>query len=177
VLGPVVGALVLLLAACSGSAPQATKLPALTSTPSGPSSASADPNTELAAATAVVRRYYALLNGATTVANADALASLMTPSCKCRAVATSTSEVARRGQQYFGTTRVLALRASIDGAGIASVLVTYDYSASGIRDSNGAIVQRFPGRKGATVNFELVKQRERWLIDALMYISEGEVTR
>ena len=93
-----VAAGLVVLSACSsgGSAPRT--LPPLSSTPAAvvstppPTSKAA----ELAAVKAVVRRYYALLNAPTTVANANALAALMTADCKCREVVAATRHAARR---------------------------------------------------------------------------------
>src|SRR3954447_8253720 len=103
----VVVACLAVLTGCSSGGSAARTLPPLSTTPAAVTS-TAPPTSraaELSAIKAVVRRYYQLLNSPTTLANADALAALMAPNCKCREVAQSTREVATSGRHYYGVTR------------------------------------------------------------------------
>jgi len=92
--------------------------------------------------TATLRRYYALINAPTTVANGEALAALMTAKCTCRRVATSTIDAARRHQTYFGKATVVSITPTVDGPTEADALVQYDYSDGGLRDAEGRVVSR-----------------------------------
>src|SRR3954470_12684800 len=93
----VVVACLAVLTACSGGASAPRTLPPLSATPAAVTS-TAPPTSkaaELAAVKAVVRRYYQLLNSPTPIANADALAALMTAECSCRRVSDSIRKMAK----------------------------------------------------------------------------------
>ncbi len=161
-----------LVTGCSGGGSAPRSLPPLSTTPAAVSS-NAPPSSkaaDLAAVKAVVRRYYALLNSPTTVANADALAALMTADCKCRRVADSTREVAERGQHYFGKTHVVAIRAVLDTRDSAEALVQYNVGTSGIETAAGRRLTVYPALHGAKVNFLLRRDGAHWRIRALVYI-------
>jgi hypothetical protein len=168
-------AVAVLATGCSGATSKPTVLPPLSTTPAADASSSPPTSTaaELAAGKAVVRRYYQLLNAATTVHNANALAALMTPSCTCRRVAVSTREIAKRHQHYYGSSRVVAITPAIDGDDRADVLVQYDYSAGGIKDSAGRVVTRTNGRSGVLISFRLVRTNGRWRIAAVTVLKAG----
>ena len=160
-----------LAAACSTNPGRPTTLPTLTPSPT----ASPTPSTsDLEAATNVVRLYYALLNAATTEANADALARLMTPGCKCQEVAQSTREVAAKHEHYFGRTTVRDIRATPDSPDLIEILVSYDYERSGIANEQGRAIKASPGRHGASADFTLTRSEDHWLISAIIYVSKGQ---
>jgi hypothetical protein len=163
------------LSACSsaGSAPQT--LPRLSTTPATVTS-TAPPTTkaaELAAVKAVVRRYYALLNAPTTVANADALAAMLTRDCTCRRVVRSMRQMAASGRQYFGRSSLVSLRPYIDSPTEADVYVEYNYSSGGYKDAAGRVLHSEPGRTGVKVDFRLTPVGGRWIISRIDLISEG----
>lgn len=162
-----------LVAGCSGDPGEPRVLPSLTATPSPSTTPTAA--SDLEAATQVVRKYYSLLNAATTSANADALAALMTASCKCREVAQSTREVAAKHQHYFGEILLTSVLPSINGKAAADVLVHYDYTASGVADADGQVVRSSPGRKGIGVDFRLVREKSDWLIAEILTVSPGRL--
>ncbi len=163
------------LAGCSGSSEKPRTLPPLSTTPaaSSASSSPADEQTALAEATAVVRQYFHLLNGPTTLETAHALENLMTSGCECRKVASSTAAIARRGQHYFGQSRLVSITPSIDGPGAADALVQYDFTRGGIRAADGSIVSQTPGRVGALVSFVLERQNGGWLIARVAVLKPG----
>ena len=166
----------LVLSACSGDGGSAPRtLPPVSTTPAAATS-TAPPTTkatELAAVKAVIRRYYQLLNAPTTIANANALAALMTEDCTCRRVAESTREIAARHQHYFGHTRLVAVTPALDGPADADALVQYDYSDGGIRDSSGRILSRSQGRRGALLSFRLVRSGSGWVISSVVVLRQG----
>jgi hypothetical protein len=143
-----------------------------------PTTASPSPTStaaELAAVTAVVRRYFALVNGPTTEAAANELFAMMTPQCKCRRVATSMKQVARDGDHYFGGSQITSLVPSLDGADAAEALVDYDYRSGGIKDAGGHVLRTSRGHRDVKVVFRLVKQGSSWLIFRIEVISDGSV--
>jgi hypothetical protein len=172
---------VLGLAGCSSSSDSdPTSLPTLSPNASTASPApSVSPSetgkkAELAAATAVVKRYYELLNAATTVENARRLETLMTPDCKCVRVAQSTRAVARRHRRYYGKTTLVAIRPSLDGPQDADVLVRYDYSTTGIETQSGEKLTSAPGRVDNQVDIRLRRSGSTWLISAVNVLSDGQ---
>jgi hypothetical protein len=161
-----------------GSAPQA--LPPLTSSASpAPSPTGSAPGTtskqaELAAATAVVRRYYALLGTVTTSADPDAFASLMTGNCECRKFVNALRAVNRKNEHYFGTAHIRAIRPVADGPSLVQVLVSYDASKGGIARQNGTVVARSHALRAAALDYRLVRHDERWLIADVAVVDKGD---
>src|SRR5206468_12333734 len=121
-------------------------LPALSTTPAAQASSAAPTSkaADLAAVKAVVREYYRLLNGPTTVNSARKLTLLMVHGCTCLRVARSIRDAARKGQRYFGSAEVKNLVANLDGVGAADVLVQYDYSRSGLETASGTTLHVVP---------------------------------
>ena len=167
------------LTGCSGSSPGdtgATLPPAATSsTPDSPTppDSSAPAAGERAASAAVVRHYYSLLNGATSLSNAHQIASLMTAGCKCRVVATSTIERVRKHEHFFGRNNVDVLRAVPEGSNAAVVLVTYHYTRSGTATRNGRVIAEEPARKDVREEFHLSQIQGRWLIAGITSLDPG----
>jgi hypothetical protein len=172
---PIVIALAISLAGCSGSSESPQKLPPLSTTPAAAAStpSTRDPK---AAAVAVVREYFRLLNAKTTLDTAKSLRALMVQSCSCTKVADSTAAVARRGEHYFGRTTPRSITPTLSGPTAAEVLVDYDYTATGIARSDGSVVSKSPARIGATLDVRLERVKGVWLIDALIYVRKGHST-
>jgi hypothetical protein len=153
--------LAMTLAACGGSSSAPKSLPTLpTATDPAPSSASPTPTAtskkaELAAARAVVTQYFSLLNADTTVANAHELSRLMTASCTCRSVVTSTIRAARRHERFYGKNHLQTAAPKLNG-GLIDVLVVYSYTAGGLEDASGEHISHTPGRRGARFDFHVV---------------------
>jgi hypothetical protein len=167
-------ALAAVLAAGCSSGDKPVALPSLS--PSQTAAASPSPTssaTEIAAVSAVVRQYYALLNVTTSRQQANQLAALMTPSCHCRDVVKAIRAAVTKGQHFFGQNKVQSLVPNLDGPRAADVLLTYDFTRSGIKDASGRVVSSGPGMKGATQDFRLERQGDRWLISQILRVSSG----
>ena len=167
-------ALAAVLAAGCSSGDKPAALPSLTQS----NSASASPSptssaTELAAVSAVVHRYFELINGPTTATAANELFAIMTAACKCRRVPTSVRDAAANGERYFGRTTIQSFVPTIDGPEDADVLVDYDSSTSGLRDASGRQLHRDPAMRGMTADFRLVQRKGVWLIDIVQIIRDG----
>jgi hypothetical protein len=171
--------LAMTLAACGGSSSAPKSLPTLpTATDPAPSSASPTPTAtskkaELAAATAVVDRYYLLLNAPTTVHNAALIARLMVEDCSCLRVARSTRSVALDHHRYYGRTTVRARKASLDSPQAADVLVRYDYTDTGIETLTGRRLTHIQGRVDNQIDVRLDLVKNLWRISALEVIRNG----
>lgn len=166
--------LLMMLAGCGGSASSApTSLPQLTKTPvATPASPSPSPTTvskkaELAAAKAVVTRYYEVANGLRTRMDAPALAALMTTRCPCRAQVRAVRTAAQKGEHYIDHAHINELVPSGEGPTAAFVLVDLDASRGGLETSDGRIVTSAPPRKHIRRVFRLVNRNGNWLIDRI----------
>jgi hypothetical protein len=168
------GALLLAGAGCAAGDKPRT-LPPLTATPTPVASSTpvSDDKAQLAAAEAVVRRYYALLNAPTTEANASALAALMTSTCKCLDVVRATRAAARARHHFFGHLSLVSVVPHLDGLADADVLVTYDFSRSGIADAQGRELHADPPTSGASVNLQLRRVQGEWRIAQILNLSAG----
>ena len=163
----------LALAGCS-SGDKPVALPSLSQSPTAsPTPSPTNSATELAAVSAVVRRYFALINGPSTAAAADELISIMTAPCKCRRVASSVRDAASKGQTYFGKATITSFVPSIDGQAAADVLVDYDSTVSGLRDAHGRVLHRDPAMKDMSADFRLVRVGGVWRIDIVEIIRDG----
>jgi len=160
------------LTGCSGSSNSPTVLPPLSTTPAASASSTPAQNPK-AAAVAVVREYFRLLNAPTTTATATALGELMTAECACQKVADSTRQVAERHQHYFGKTTATSLIPSSIDAQHVEVIAEYGYTASGIARFDGSIVSRSGGRVGATLDIRLTRTAQGWRIAQLVYVRQG----
>jgi hypothetical protein len=168
-------ALAAVLAAGCSSGDKPVALPSLSPSSSPSASPSPMPSSEIVASvTAVVKDYYRLLNEPTTVENGQALAGLMTPNCTCRRVATSTIDVAKKHQTYFGVTKVVSITPVVDGPTVADALVQYDYGDSGIKDAHGRVISRSAGRRGSKLLFYFALVSGTWRISQVRSISNGQ---
>jgi hypothetical protein len=164
--------------ACSAQRSTAVSLPgALTSAtplaarPSGhptttrPSSPS--PQTARQAALEVVRRYYHVINSLHRTMDAAALATLLTQSCPCQTQVEAIRAAAARDERYVDRASVNVMRASMQDARHAYVLVNLDTGRGGLVTSNGQRLTSAPPRLGVQRVFRLVRQRQRWSIAAI----------
>jgi hypothetical protein len=171
--------LAMTLAACGGSSSAPKSLPTLpTATDPAPASASPTPTAtskkaELAAAKAVVARYYSLLNNLSKAMNADGFASIMTADCTCRAFVRDIRVTAAKHQHYFGVDHVNALKAVDAGPSAVQVLVRYSSAGGGIKTDSGSIVHRGHATHDATLNFQVKELAGRWLIYRIDLLSKG----
>jgi hypothetical protein len=180
-------------AACGGGSSGPATLPALESaaaTPS-PTASAASPtappspttsaptpprNTrkaELAAATAVVRRYYSLLNAPTRASTANSLAALITSTCKCQEVVQSLRSAIRHREHYVGTGRLRAVRPRLNASTQAQVLVEFDSTAGGLVRSDGSFLVRTRAQRDVAESLSLVRQNAHWRIGLITLVSQG----
>ena len=163
----------LVLAACS-SGDKPVALPSLS--PSSSPSASPSPTdsaTELAAVSAVVRRYFALINGPTSTGAAKQLFGIMTAACTCRRAARSMRDAAASHETFFGNAQVTSLIPNLDGSSSSDVLVHYDFSRGGLRDSGGRVLRSAGARRNVSLDFRLLKVAGTWLISDVQIVSNG----
>jgi hypothetical protein len=164
------------LSACGGSGSAPRALPALSTTPAADAS-TAPPTSraaELAAASAVVKRYFAVLNGLAENMDAAPFAAIEAPTCACREFVRSVRDVAARNETYFGTARIRGLTPAIDSPELVEVLVTYDASVGGTKDAAGRVVTSSAARNGVTAMFYVVRTGQRWYISKISVISRGK---
>jgi hypothetical protein len=131
---------------------------------------------EVAAATAVVRRYYALLNAPTAEATVASLRALMTKTCSCQQVVGSIRAAIRRHEHYVGTGRVVAYRPVLDSRHEAEVLVNFDSTPGGLVGRSGRYVAHTEARRGVTQNVYLITTRRGWLMNEIELVSTGQAT-
>jgi hypothetical protein len=167
------------LAGCGGSSSGPHSLPPLSATPTATTSASPSPTAtdskqaELAAATAVVRRYYALLNNLSNRTDITSFTAIETAECSCRNFLQSLRMLQGRREHYFGTEHITALRAVVDDPITAEVLISYDATKGGIASDAGKVVSTVPPIKGAALNYRLTSQGGQWRIFRVDLISKG----
>lgn len=179
--GRLAGALTLALAAalsvtaCGSSAPSTPKtLPALSaSTPvATPSPAASKPAlsakaAELAAATAVVRRYYEIANNLHRSMDADALAALFTSNCFCRAQVRAVRSAAAKGEHYIDQARLNSVVANTEGPTRADVLVDLNAARGGLVRADGSQVTSGRPQRHVKRVFRLHHVGNQWLITAI----------
>lgn len=165
------GAVVLVPGACggSGSSDAGRTLPPVASTASSPTadlttSAPLTRKQELAAAEAVVRRYFQVLNQLPNKMDAGSLGALLTPGCGCQKQVRSTRFYARRGGRYVQRGRIKSIGGRIESPSAAQVLVRFSATAGGVRMPDGRIVNRTPAIPDATDIFFLTSSEGRWRI-------------
>jgi hypothetical protein len=120
--------------------------------------------TELAAATAVVRRYYAIANDLPRNMDANALAALFTSGCPCQAQARAIRQAAARDEHYVDQSQFNALRPSLDEPGYADVLVDLNVSRGGLSTARGQRVTSVPPANHVLRVFRLKRDAGSWLI-------------
>jgi hypothetical protein len=172
VLVPLAVVFALGLTGCSGSSDSPTTLPPISTTPAA--SQSTAPATDAkAAALAVVKEYFRLLNNLENDMAVASFARLESASCSCRKLLTSLREARRRSQHYFGMAQVRSMKAVVDTPTAVEVLVTYDSTAGGLKGEDGSVITRAPGRNGVTENFYLQKLSSGWRIVNLVPVRRG----
>jgi hypothetical protein len=151
-------------------------LPPATATPVGAAasgSPSYDEDAALAAATAVVRQYFALKNQLTREATADQLAALISDACPCQELVEAARELEAKGGTFFGRAQVTALTPAIDDANTVEVLVRYDASAGGTKNSLGEVLYRGNPHEAVEQLFLIHRQAGRWLVTDIKLVDPG----
>jgi hypothetical protein len=122
------------------------------------------PSGALPAATAVVRRYYSLLDGLRRQMRAAPLAGLMTADCPCRAQVRAVRAAIGRGERYTDRVRVIRLVPHLDRADLVDVFVTLDVRRGGLLDPSGR--RSTPMTTARDLHRELLLRRigGHWLI-------------
>jgi hypothetical protein len=162
--------LTMTLAACGGSSSAPKSLPTLPSaTDPAPTSASPTPTAtskkaELAAAKAVVVRYFSVVNAMHIHMDAQALDALFTKDCTCQAQVRAVRRAAKRGEHYTDHASINAIRPNIDGQDLADVLVDYDTRRGGLVDSTGHRVTSTTPKKHVRWVFRLQRLAGDWRI-------------
>jgi hypothetical protein len=164
----------LLAAGCGSGGGTPRTLPPLSSRPTASPTPSADAPNELAAATAVVRQYFRLLNQLAQGTAPSDFSALETAGCNCRKFLAMLRVVRSRHRHYFGRAHLTAVRPSVNSPTEVEVLVAYNAGPSGIADSRGRTIHRFPRRTGATEVFTVVRSSQRWLISNESVLKEGD---
>jgi hypothetical protein len=177
-------------AACGGGSSGPATLPALSSSVATPTPAataaspvtppspatSPTPSTrrsELAAATTVVRRYYALVARVSRHMNAAPIAALMTPTCACQKFPDQISQLRAKQEHFFGSARVLAYRPHAEGRRTVSVLVAYNAGSGGIANRHDRVLATSKPLHDATLNYTLQHVGARWLIAKVTVLAAG----
>jgi hypothetical protein len=165
-------ALAIGLAACGGSSDKPQTLPPLSSTPSTTPS-TAPSQTPKAAAVAVVRQYFDLINNLDHDMNADAFIAITTPNCSCRAFAADVRKTAAKGQHYFGTVKVKSATPALDSPKAVEVLTQYNSSRGGTADRNGHVIFRGPRRTGVQEMFFVNLSASGWRVSRINILDKG----
>lgn len=157
----------LAVSGCSSSGSKPVSLPSIS-----PSATSASPSptptaAELAAATAVVKRYYMVLNDLHNDMDAAAFAVLMTASCTCQQQVQAIREAAAKRERYVDHVRLVSMTPTIDSATTADVLVQYDSTRAGLVDAQGNAITSSPPKSGIKRVFHLQLMGGHWLISEI----------
>jgi hypothetical protein len=166
-------ALAAVLTACGGSGDPPTVVPPLSTTPTATASTTpaADPK---AAAVAVVKEYFRLLNSAERDMDAEGLAAIETSNCVCRKVVRSIRDARAHGQRYFGHAVLRDLTPVVDSLMQVEVLVVYDSSPGGLRRADGSRISSTPARTGVSENFYVRRVDASWVISDILAIRRGQ---
>lgn len=119
---------------------------------------------QLAAATSVVKRYFAVLNNMHDDMNAEGWSAIFTPKCPCQVQAASVRDARRRGEHFIDRDHVLKYTPSVDAPGIADVLVLFNAAKGGLVGPNDQTLSYAPPAKRLHRDFLLVHAGGRWLI-------------
>jgi hypothetical protein len=122
---------------------------------------------ERAAATAVVRHYYAIANHLPHHMDYRALAAIFTPGCFCRVQVRAVRSAASHGEHYIGWATLNSVVTTIDGPGLADVLVDLNVSRGGLVTSGGRPVTAVPPKRHLKRVFRLEHAGRGWLISAI----------
>ncbi|MBV9293307.1 MAG: hypothetical protein JO222_12715 [Frankiales bacterium] len=154
--------------ACSGSGSTPQTLPPVSGSPTPSASATATSRqAELAAAEAVVRQYFSLVNRLRVRMNAAAIGRLMTPDCRCREQVAAIRDAARRGEHYVDHASSVTLTPAFQDQRAVQVLVSYNASVGGLVDSHGRRVTTSRPRRGVKRLFSLRLVSDHWLIASI----------
>ena len=159
-------ALVAVLAACSGSSGSPQVLPPLSTTPAA-SASTPPPQDPKAAAVAVVREYFRLLNNLPHDMDYRSLASLMAATCSCQEQVHAIRAARLRGQHYVDHWENLTLASVINGPKSVDVLAEYDAASGGLVDKKGRRITSAPPKAGVKRLFRVELQGTKWLISSI----------
>ncbi len=120
--------------------------------------------TQLAAATSVVKRYYSVLNNLHDDMNAEGWSAIFTPKCPCQIQARSVRYARSRGERYIDRVHVLKYTPSVDGPGVADVLVLFNAAKGGMVGPNNQTLSYAAPAQRVHRDFLLVHVEGRWLI-------------
>jgi hypothetical protein len=171
--------LAMTLAACGGSSSAPKSLPTLpTATDPAPTSASPTPaatskKAELVAATAVVKRYFKLLESSTSTSTVMQLKAVVLPGCTCNQVVSSFRGAIRRHEHYVGTGHITLVRPVYDSSSTAEVLIRFDSSSGGLAREDGSYVSRVSQQHDVAENFDVRLESGAWRIQEVTLISKG----
>jgi hypothetical protein len=163
------------VAGCSaGSSVKPQALPPLSAsaTPKPTSSPIPPPSTpkptakaaELAAATAVVRHYYAIANNLRHDMDSSALAALFTPECVCQAQVDAVRSSRAKGEHYIDQAHLNSVVTNSEGPDRADVLVDLTASRGGLVKADGTQVTHGRPRNHVKRLFLLQLAHAGWLI-------------
>jgi hypothetical protein len=177
-------------AACSGGSSGPATLPALSSSvatplPTASASPAASPSpvasataatqrtrkAELAAVTAVVRRYFATVNDLHRTMNANELADEFTSACPCQAQVRAVRSAAAKHEHYIDHATVNALRPVLQDPSHAQVLADYDSTSGGLVSRDGRRITTTRSEIHVRWNFELRRGNSVWRISSIEEIS------
>jgi hypothetical protein len=161
---------------CGGGGSRPRPLPPLTATTPAAVTTQAPAHSraaDLAAATAVVRSYFAAKNQLSRGMNESTLASLSTSRCPCRSLLRDVRRVRSNSQTYFGRATLTNVTPTRDGPASIEVLVTYNSTAGGTRTSDGRVLYKGPAHHLVKQVFYLALLRGRWLIDNIVLLDAG----
>jgi hypothetical protein len=161
------------LAACSeGGSAGPRALPVIQRSPD-PSASRGRPATptpssrngsELAAATAVVRRYYRVTNALARHMDPSRLAALFTADCQCQAQVRAVRHAAADREHYIDHADLHAVRGSIEDSSHAYVLVDLSTSRGGLVRADGTPVSSTAPRRHLERVFRLERVGRSWRI-------------
>lgn len=161
-----------LVGGCSSSGSSPTVLPPVSTTPVTTSS-SAPAQDPKAAAVAVVREFFRLINNLEQEMDASAFESITSSDCPCRSFASAIRQKAAIHEHYFGRITLTSAVAVLDSPSRVQVLVTYDSTPGGTAKNNGTVIYRGAAHTGAAENFVVRKTSSRWLISVIAEIRRG----
>ena len=157
---------------CSGGSDSPQSLPPISTTPA-PSQSSAAPQSPKAAAVAVVREYFRLINNLEHDMNADAFIAITTPDCPCRAFARDIRKTAGKGQHFFGHIHVTNTTPAVDSPRQVEVLASYNSGHGGTADAEGHVLFRGPRRTGVTERFYVRLASGKWRVSQIDIVRKG----
>lgn len=165
-----------MVVACGGQPPAPASLPTVSSAVARPTApptgqprtpSTPPPQSTRQAALALVERYYQVLNSLHRTMDAAALASLLAPTCPCRAQVAAVRRAAARGEHYIDHASLNVMRPSVQDTHHAYVLVNLDTRRGGLVSADGRLVTSAPPRRDVQRVFRLVRHGQQWMIASI----------